>query len=172
MKNTQPHTANIGRLLWVLVSAYTCYFVLHNVKYKLVIKKGFVYDKASVPIWAWSLLGVSSSGQHDSGTIFHDLIYYLIKIAGYAIVGREEDKCTHELYAWIDEKWVRSTIKMSKTECDNIMFQIIRNTENVVLNRALRTRLRLMHVGVSIGGGKYWRKVKPNHEINPEWCEK
>ena len=169
--NTQPITRTIGRRKWELMQDYTCYFHLRGQQYKLVIHKGFIYDGASIPRWLWSVLGKTPKGQHDSGTIFHDLVYMLYKarINGklYAIIGHSADRCSHELRAFVDGKWVAASDIINRNEADDIMFEIIESTENVDIKN---WRLVSMRMGIRVGGNKYWKKSTPKNQINPSNC--
>ena len=167
--NTQPITRTVGMRKFELMQDYTCYFYLHGHLYKLVIFKGFIYDGASIPRWLWSVLGITPKGQHDSGTIFHDIVYMLYKarINGklHAIVGHENDRCTHELRTFVDGKWLSASDIISRNEADDIMFEIIESTENVDIKN---WRLVSMRMGIKFGGAKYWRRSTPLNQINPK----
>ena len=169
--NNQPITRSIGRKLWELMQDYSCYFHLRGQQYKLVIHKGFIYDGASIPRWLWSILGKTPKGQHDSGTIFHDLVYMLWKIPIksnlHAILGDEKDRCTHELYALVDGKWVAASDIISRREADDIMFEIIESTENVDIKK---WRLVSMRMGIGFAGNKYWKRTRPKNQMNPSNC--
>ena len=169
--NTQPITRTIGRRKWELMQDYICYFYLRGQLYHLVIFKGFIYDGASIPRWLWSVLGKTPKGQHDSGTIFHDLVYMLFKarINGklHAIVGHRNERCSHELRAFVDGKWVSASDIISRNEADNIMFDIIESTEDVDIKN---WRLVSMRMGIKFGGGKYWKRSTPLNQINPKQC--
>jgi hypothetical protein len=47
------------------------------------------------------------------------------------------------------------------------MFDVIRTTENVSIPEL---RLKTMHNALKIAGGKKWKKVTPNHIMNPKKC--
>lgn len=163
--NTQPVVKNIGRQKWQLMEDYKCYFELSGIWYKLVIYKGFVYDGASIPRFAWSILGKTPMGQHDSGTIFHDLAYMIKN-------GTIGNACHHIAYVALPSGW--ETVKalvLTRKEADQIMFDIIRNTEGVVIDRKMNRRLRLMYRAVRIFGQIAWRRTTNNNEINPKRCD-
>ena len=166
--NGQPTVKNVGERQWQLQKDYAVTFMLRDVLHRLVIKAGMVYDGASIPRWAWTILGKSPMGQHDSGTIFHDLIYMLLKNSkNNAVVGHSVDKCTHTLFIELNGEWHSYMAEMSRKECDAIMFEIIRNTEGVKISKWV---LAAMYRGVRIGGAKYWNKSTGNHNINPGNC--
>ena len=44
---------------------------------KIIIKKGFIFDFASIPKFAWPMVGSPATGLHRYGSILHDYMYYL-----------------------------------------------------------------------------------------------
>ncbi len=44
-------------------------------EYSIIVPKGFVYDGASVPQWAWSITGLLPDGINRRAALFHDWIY-------------------------------------------------------------------------------------------------
>ena len=162
--NSQPVVKNIGRRKWQLMEDYPCYFKLSGIWYKVVIYKGFVYDGASIPRFAWSILGKTPMGQHDSGTIFHDLVY-MVKD------GIINNQCHHVAYVALPQGWQTvKALKLSRKEADKIMFNIIENTKGVVIDRKMSRQLRLMYRSIRIFGGVMWRKHTENRDINPSNC--
>jgi hypothetical protein len=166
--NTQPITQSVGKRLFKLMEDYTVYFYHRNDYYRLKIKKGFIYDGASIPRWAWSILGKTPIGTHDSGTIFHDLVYMLKKNHEQtAIIGQSIDQCTHVLEMLEGDTWHKVIQGMTRDECDRIMFEIIDNTYNAKLSKFQRAA---MFNAIRIGGGRYWKRHTPNQVINPSNC--
>ena len=57
---------------WVLI------VVLTNGTFDVItIKAGFIFDFASIPKFAWSIIGSPATGLHRYGAILHDYLYYL-----------------------------------------------------------------------------------------------
>jgi hypothetical protein len=166
--NRNPSTKSIGKRLFRLTSDHSLYFTHRGDKCRITIKAGFEYDGATIPRWAWSILGKSPKGTHDAGTIFHDLVYMVSKnIQNHALLGRSVDECTHVFEIHHDGKWHKAVQGMSRKECDRLMFEIIATTKGAKLNRFQRAA---MYRAIRIGGGKYWKQSTPNNIINPNRC--
>jgi hypothetical protein len=55
---------------------FACSFSFKGFTYKITIKKGFIYDGASIPKFAWSLIGSPFTGLYLEAATVHDAIYY------------------------------------------------------------------------------------------------
>jgi len=55
---------------------FVCTFVFKDYRYRIVIKKGFIYDGASIPKLAWSFVGSPFTGLYLEAATVHDAIYY------------------------------------------------------------------------------------------------
>jgi hypothetical protein len=62
-----------------------------GVIYSEMIPRGFIYDGASVPRFAWSILGFHPMGRHNPATIVHDW-HYINKgvVNGFKVITRKE----------------------------------------------------------------------------------
>jgi hypothetical protein len=168
--NDNPSTKSIGKHLFQLTADHTLYFTHRGDKCRITIKAGFEYDGATIPRWSWSILGKSPKGTHDAGTIFHDIVYMLVKnIQDHALLGRSADECTHIFEIHQSGKWRKAVQRMSRKECDQIMFDIIETTQGANLSRFQRVA---MYYAIRLGGGKYWKQSTPLHKMNPTKCQK
>ena len=86
----------------------------------------------------------------------------------HAFVGHENERCTHELRAYVDGKWLSASDMINRNEADDIMFEIIESTENVDIKH---WRLVSMRMGIKFGGAKYWKRSTKLNEINPKNCD-
>jgi hypothetical protein len=55
---------------------FNCSFTLNRFKYDLTIRKGFIYDGASIPQFAWSVVGSPFTGLYLEAATIHDALYY------------------------------------------------------------------------------------------------
>ena len=68
-----------------LNSPYKFTFKFKGKTYDAVIPKGFLFDGASIPRWAWSLLNAQQRGLHDPAALVHDYMY--VKRGVFEVVG-------------------------------------------------------------------------------------
>ena len=61
----------LGEDKWVLLED----FVVFTSKYKIVVKKGFDFDAASIPKVLWSVIGSPMDGKYVPGAVIHDGLY-------------------------------------------------------------------------------------------------
>ncbi|MAH04005.1 MAG: hypothetical protein CL561_00395 [Alphaproteobacteria bacterium] len=61
--------------LYVLDKDYHFTIEMKGYKRRHVIKKGFKYDGASVPLWGVFLIGLQRDGIHRAAALIHDWIY-------------------------------------------------------------------------------------------------
>lgn len=61
--------------LYKLWADYTFSFEYKNTTYKFKINQGFTYDGASVPKFAWTLIGLLPDGIHRPAALIHDFMY-------------------------------------------------------------------------------------------------
>ena len=55
---------------------FSCSFSFKGFSYRITIKKGFIYDGASIPQFAWSVVGSPFTGLYLEAATVHDAIYY------------------------------------------------------------------------------------------------
>lgn len=171
IKNTQPDIIPIKinkKQLYELRQDWVCYFLLNNKIYKLLIYKGFIYDGASIPWIVKPLIRVGKDGVHRSGTLFHDLVYMIEKNK----VGRNRyaslnEKCHHKIFEFDGLNWNRTELMLSRTECDKLMFEIIKTTP---LANLRKYKITLMKLGIRLGGGSSWKKHTDSELLNPLKC--
>jgi hypothetical protein len=64
----------------------------HNVM--IVVPPGFIWDGASIPRWAWSLIGSPFTGEYQQASLVHDALYDLKSY-------------------WTDGQWAKPTRKFA-----------------------------------------------------------
>jgi hypothetical protein len=68
---TQPEIVPVSGKDYKLVSPFVCR--INDLEF--VVFEGFVFDGASIPRIAWSLLGLAPVGPHLAAACIHDLLY-------------------------------------------------------------------------------------------------
>nr|BDD44368.1 hypothetical protein 20 [bacterium] len=71
----QPHNTVNAKGFYVLTRSYEMRLILNKVKKVFLVPKGFTYDGASIPRFAWSLLGLYPDGNLRGAATFHDWLY-------------------------------------------------------------------------------------------------
>lgn len=144
-------------------------FTYKKQQYAVVFEKGNEYDGASVPWVAKPLIRLGADGSHRNGTYSHDMWYMLEKTnKNTIIVGQERNACVERLYAFVDNKWVRATLELTKREVDDLMMQIIDTTEEAHIYK-WQAKLVSWSFRTPIGH-KYWRRYSELNQINPLRC--
>ncbi len=63
---------------WRMEKEWVITIVLKNGTFDIIrIKEGFIFDFASIPKFAWGIVGSPATGLHRYGAILHDYLYYL-----------------------------------------------------------------------------------------------
>jgi len=75
MKLSQPNITPISDDMYRLEEDYVYSWEDDGISHRITIKKGFEYDGASVPRFAWSLFGVRPDGLIRAAALVHDFIY-------------------------------------------------------------------------------------------------
>ena len=55
--------------------------VVESLGYRLIVKKGFDFDAASIPKWLWSIYGSPLNGNYVVASLIHDGLYASQKVA-------------------------------------------------------------------------------------------
>ena len=71
----QPLIIPISPRLYKLVASYSYLWLKDGVQHELGIRKGFIYDGASVPRALWSLIGLRPDGLVRPAALLHDYLY-------------------------------------------------------------------------------------------------
>lgn len=71
----QPNIVPISQGKYRLEEDYQYQWDYLGNTYRLNIPAGFEYDGASIPRFAWSVLGMSRDGLHRAAALVHDYIY-------------------------------------------------------------------------------------------------
>tara|TARA_R110002126_G_scaffold5579_1_gene29465 strand:- start:1588 stop:1971 length:384 start_codon:yes stop_codon:yes gene_type:complete len=77
----------------ILYEDFLISFFHKNKMYNITIKEEFIYDGASIPEFAWSLIGSPFTGEYRIPALVHDAFY---KCADRGIFGREDVDCIFE----------------------------------------------------------------------------
>jgi len=76
-------------------------------------KRGFVFDGASIPRPAWSILGLTPHGDMDAASLPHDDIY------------QHQGKLPIlSLFQMNDRHWTRCDEKISRSTADSLLYEI------------------------------------------------
>ena len=62
---------------WIMVEPWTVRICAEETFDVITIPKGFIFDFASIPKFAWPLVGSPATGLHRYGAILHDYMYYM-----------------------------------------------------------------------------------------------
>ena len=71
MEKIQPDNRPIGQYCYLLCEK----FIYNNGDYCVEIPEGFINDGASVPRWAWSIVGLTPDGLLRAAAVVHDFHY-------------------------------------------------------------------------------------------------
>lgn len=110
----QPITEAVGRKLSRPLTKTRYEWERRGFLYRLVINPFFLFDGASIPWFAWSLIRLAPHGVMDGPSLPHDLIYHLRGlIQGPAA----------ELYIYdqIKNDWVPCTVPIPRSESDALL---------------------------------------------------
>lgn len=60
---------------WWIREDYTIECIFHGVLRRMTVKKGFDFDGASIPRWAWSIIGDPLALDIQIAALFHDILF-------------------------------------------------------------------------------------------------
>lgn len=60
---------------YILIESMSTQFLLSGEFYKILARKGFIWDGATIPRFLWSLIGYHPAGLMLAPSLWHDLIY-------------------------------------------------------------------------------------------------
>lgn len=72
----QPDIYYINEKLAVTTENYQFNIEIDGIVYWIEIPLGFVFDGATIPRIAWSIVGLTPFGAHNGATVIHDYLYY------------------------------------------------------------------------------------------------
>lgn len=125
--------------LKILTEPFYCQWVYKGQMRYLYIPEGYIYDGASIPRIAWSIIGIAPSGPIDAAAVAHDAPYR-------AMGGRKPE-------AWkgcllVNENG--NSVLTSREETDWVFLQFGR--EGGIKHH----RIGIAHKVVRVFGKKYW----------------
>ena len=174
--NTQPNfipfrTKGMRKTMWRLEQdKWHVYFTLNGQWYCLIIFRKYVCDLASIPWLAQPLLRKGKDGVHRSFAGSHDYPYVLPKIMvnGELMAYIAHKTCAHELYSFVDGKWIATDITMSKREADDMAFQVWNSTPET---HSAKWKKRVMAAAFrTFVAHRLWRQEWTFNQINPKQC--
>jgi hypothetical protein len=140
-----PCTRNLGGTFNELLSQYTLHYRFKGKHCILVFPTGFVWDGASVPRFAWSLIGVRPEGVMLLPSLIHDVLY------------RSEGLRNGHGQSEISETIAVGKTIFNKDESDHFLVDLMAWT-----GEYNSIKMRLVYGIVRTFGNKYWAGDAPN----------
>jgi hypothetical protein len=134
-----PNNEPISPNLYKLEQDYSIDIRISDKIYTFVIKKGFLYDGASVPRIVWTLTGLTKDGLLRAGALVHDAIYFP---EGNLTVNSKDI----EVYY----KGVRVNLNLSRKQADIIFKKILEKC------KVSKRKVFIVYHSVRIGGIIFW----------------
>lgn len=133
---------------YVLAKDYTYLYERDSKTYTIKIKKGFKYDGASVPRWAWSITGLTPDGLMRGASLLHDIIYvYKGKLT------------TNAKYVEVRYKNKKVELDFTRKEGDQLFLKMLKDSQMTWLKR------NIAFIGVKVGGKKVWKTPQSKQRI-------
>ena len=110
----QPITVPISDEFYQLTEDFEYVWKKEEVFYRIVIRKGYKFDGASVPRWLWSISGLHPSGLILAPAVIHDR---LLEKAGD--LGEDYQKK-------VDGKWQTVKAVWTKEQADKLFCRMLR----------------------------------------------
>lgn len=140
----QPNITPVSSGRYRLEELYFYEWEYNDREYRLSIPKGYIYDGASIPRWAWSILGIGRDGLHRAASLVHDYLYYYDgKMPVGSLSVKEKDN-------WTPVLWPRP---FTRKQADKMFCRILRETEPPVKP----WKRKVMFWAVRLFGWQYWR---------------
>ena len=96
----EPAVTSAGKRKYRLERDYIGIVIIGNTILKIIVRKGFVYDGASIPWLAWTLLRLHPGGIMLLSSLWHDILYMTaggrIKIKNATVIINREAYITRE----------------------------------------------------------------------------
>ena len=150
----QPHNQPIDGDLYEGFDKYQTYILSHDwpvsmeidgVPYEFIVKKGYIYDGASVPRAGWSASRIRPDGLIRAAATLHDPIY--------------ETKGNLDLIEFIEcfvydgAEWVKSDRIWTKKEADQIFRALL------IWAGYSKRKVWVIYTAVKWGGRRAWREL-------------
>lgn len=113
----------------VLEKEYSFSIDYKDTKYTITIPSGYVWDGATIPRIAWSIVGLTPFGIHDEATLIHDYLY--------ECEGELDEVKPHITRKFVDKLFIDMLRKLGYT----------------------KTQLKIINFFIRIGGFYYWREL-------------
>ncbi len=109
---------------WEVIEDYT----YERGPIRITVRKGFVYDGASIPRVFWRFIGPPAAGKYAHASLLHDWLY-------------------------VHQQLFRNgkVVKITRKEVDDIMLMVMKE------DGVSWWRRNAIHRGVRLGGGRAWR---------------
>jgi hypothetical protein len=139
--NQQPLCRALGATLAITEEDTVYEFIYKGKRYRMIARKHFIFDGASIPRIVWTLLGLVPHGSMDGPGLGHDYGYHF---RGLFPVG--------DWWVMEDGEWVICTEPMSRRMCDDLIralclhFEICGSIRAFLVWSAVRTAGRIAWV--------------------------
>jgi hypothetical protein len=150
----QPHIIPITDKMYRLEEDYVYHWEDGKVPHRITIKKGFEYDGASVPRFAWSLVGIRPDGLIRAAALVHDFIY--------RHVGEMPPK-TCEYLGQKSEEWEDDGCVWSRKRADRLLEIMMKQASSSKIKRWLVYKFVRRFGWVAWNGHKKRHKDCPDH---------
>ncbi len=114
----QPDLIPINGSQFFLSKMYIYRWQIEGKSWRIVVRKGFITDIASVPRFAWSLTGINPDGLQRAAAVIHDLLYQwrgLPRPPAGAI----------QFFDDASQEWRDSDVRWTRVQCDELFRQIM-----------------------------------------------
>lgn len=136
----QPAITPIPDNLYRLDDHYVYEWTLAGIRRRMIVKKGFIFDGASVPRLAWTISGIVPDGLHRAGVLLHDWIY------------RDKGHLPSDSYFHYVEPdgWMPLLAQWSRKDADRMLGRLMKEAG------VSRSRRFIIYWGARLFGWIYW----------------
>jgi len=140
----QPHRVTLAPRLFEVTDAWDCSWLYRDQTRQLSVPDGYRWDGASIPRSAWSIIGLTPSGEMDGPSLAHDSLYR--SKGGRKVDALHNCKITNEN---------GNAVFISRSEADWLIAATMKCAK-------VKPRKRIaVYVIVRIGGGIHWGGPMP-----------
>jgi hypothetical protein len=144
----QPSTRNVGnKLLELCDEEYVYIFEYNGARFKLVFKKGYLFDAASIPWFAWSAIRLTPQ-MMEGEALAHD--------GGYQDRGDFMDNDHVFLYVLVDDEWHETGIMFGKMFWDALLRELCHHFRNKDCGNVSVWQARVVWAAVATFGMVAW----------------
>jgi hypothetical protein len=98
----QPVNYPIGERLYKLYLPFVYIWKKNDTWYRITIPEGLEYDGASIPRWAWSVLGLRPDGLIRAAATGHDFLY-----VNGGKIGQNYERLDGNLWKEVNATWTK-----------------------------------------------------------------